>query len=189
MEIIPYIYLTKQFEKTIVPALNLQELKEKHQLTNLYIIDRAGIEKNRPRFCFYQEYAALFDLWIDAGPRIIEDVVDDMFAGANRLVIRFDLWQEKSFVRIKELTDNEILLAVSLEGVINRKYPLHLLDEIDGIVIFITEDHKDVGFKHETLINQLLEKKPCYIFTHKNLSYWQSRNIKGYLKDITSLEG
>lgn len=189
MQIIPYIYLTETFEKTILPTLDLQALKEKHKFTDLYIIDKMGIEKNRPRFCYYQQYASLFDLWIDAGPLSIDDVVDDVFAGAFKLVIRSELWSEKSFMRIKELTENEILLAVSLEGIINQKYPLYLLDEIDGVVIFITEEHQQVGFKHESLINQFLDKRPCYIFTHDTLNYWVSKNIEGYLKDITSFEG
>jgi hypothetical protein len=187
MEIIPFIHLTKQFEKETLPSFNLKEMKETHNISDLYIIDKEGIEKNRPRFCFYQRYSSLFDLWVDAGPRSIEDIVDNVFAGAKRIVIRATLWSEPSIASIRELTENDIFLAISLDGVINNTYPKILFNEVDGVIIFIPKEFQKIGFKHESTINRVSEKKPCYIFSNNDISFWKEKNIKGYLQDVATL--
>ena len=187
MEMIPFIYLTIPFEKTILPTLNLKELKKTHQINDLYIIDEEGIEKNRPRFCFYQRFSSIFDIWVDAGPRSIDDVVDDVFAGAKRIVIRSTLWSEPSIEGIREISENEIFLAMHLDEIVNNTYSRILFDEVDGIVVFITDQYQRIGFKHGSIISQIVEKKPTYIFSNDDISSWASKNIKGYLKDITTL--
>ena len=186
METIPVVYLKKDFEKTLLPRIDLPEIKEKQGFEHLYIIDEEGITKNRPRFCFYQRFSRYFDLWIDAGPREIDDIVDDVFAGAKKIIIRPSLWTEPTIQSTRELTENEIYIAVEANELQQDTVNLSFYDQADGIIIFCTKPDQRISFKNESIINQIIEKKDVYVFDDGNNTFWQSKNVKGYLKDINA---
>ena len=186
MDVIPVLYLSEKFKKNEVSPLYLRDIMKKQGFSELYIIDEQGIRRNEPQYAFYQRFSALFDLLVDTGPREIGDVVDDIFSGAKRIIIRENLWTEESLSRIRELTDHEIFLAVDknrVQDVYNR--PL-FYDEADGLVLYMTSE-KEQDFKNESKINQLIKNKTVYVFDEeKNESFWSSRNVKGLLRDINS---
>lgn len=188
METIPIVYLPKDFEKKLLPSINIKEIMDREKFKDLYIFDIEGIRKNRPRFCFYQRFSSLFDLWVDAGPRDLGDVVDDVFSGAKKIVLRPGLWSETTIQCIRDITENEVLIAADAEDIESINF--HTLDDalIDGFIIFFKDSNQRVGFKEEGLINSLIKKKDVYVFDEKNRSYWESKNIKGFLKDITTFE-
>lgn len=184
MEKIPVLYLSTTYEKNQMSPFYLRDIMKKQGFSDLYVIDEQGITKNQPQYAFYQRFSSLFDLWVDTGPREMGDVVDDIFSGAKRIIIRLNLWNESTLSQIRELTDHEIFLAVDLVQMNEiLSYPL-LFDEVDGIVLFLTSE-KNTDFKLVSKINQITRNKPVYIFDSKvNEPYWSTKNIKGLLQDI-----
>ena len=184
MEIIPVLYLSRIFERNQVSPLYLRDIMKKQGFSDLYVIDEQGIKKNQPQYDFYQRFSPMFELWVDTGPRDVGDVVDDIFSGAKRVIIRLNLWTGKSLSRVRELTDHDILLAVD-KNQMNDLYANPLLyEESDGIVVFMTTQVK-TGFKGESVLNQVIRNKPVYIFDSKEYeSYWSTKNINGLLQDI-----
>jgi uncharacterized protein related to proFAR isomerase len=157
---------------------------KKQGFSDLYIVDEQGIERNQPQYDFYQRISPLLDIWVDTGPRTMEDVVDEIFAGAKRVIIRLNLWMEESLTQIHELTDHDIFLAVDN----NQMYQLYshpiLYEEADGLVVFMTSGMK-TDFKSESILTQVMRYKPIYIFDSKeNETYWASKKINGLLQDI-----
>jgi hypothetical protein len=184
MEYVPVFYLSKKFGKNDVKPMYLRDIMKKHGFSDLYVIDEQGIKLNEPNYSFYQRYSSLFDLWVDTGPRDIGDVVDDIFSGAKRIVIRLNLWNEESLSKIKALTDHELYLAVNGSNIqVIYEHP-GLFEQANGIVLFMTNKFR-VDFKQESKISQIIKDKPTYVFDDdENERYWASKNIKGFLKDI-----
>ena len=84
MELVPLI---KTHKRQIVSdrALTEENILEKIGENGLlYVLDIDGIKKDKPNYCIYQKLSKSFDLWIDCGPRNLEDVVDSFMAGATR---------------------------------------------------------------------------------------------------------
>lgn len=55
----------------------------------VYVVDRQGVQRNKPDIELYQDVAGEAELWVDAGPRYAEDVVDLFVAGADHVVARW----------------------------------------------------------------------------------------------------
>ena len=184
MEYVPVLYLPSNDQKIGLNTVDLRNLMKKEGFTDLYIIDELGIKKNKPQYKFYQRFSTLFDLWVDTGPRDIGDVVDDIFSGAKRIIIRLDLWTEDSLTSIREVTDHEVFIAVDMNHINALSESRLLFDEADGVVLFVT-DKNALNFKIESDINQLINDTSVYVFDEeKNERVWSSKDIKGFLKDI-----
>ena len=184
MEYVPVLYLPSNDQKIGLNAIDLKNRMKKEGFTELYIIDELGIKKNKPQYNFYQRFSSIFDLWVDTGPRDIGDVVDGVFSGAKRIIIRLDLWTEDSLTSIREITDQDVFIAVDVNH-INALFERRLLfDEADGVVLFVT-DKNTLKFKLESDINQLIKETSVYVFdVEKNEHIWSSKDIKGFLRDI-----
>ena len=184
MEYVPVLYLPSNDQKIGLNAIDLKNRMKNEGFTELYIVDELGIKKNKPQYNFYQRFSSIFDLWVDTGPRDIGDVVDGVFSGAKRIIIRLDLWTEDSLINIREITDHDVFIAVDVNH-INALFERRLLfDEADGVVLFVT-DKNTLRFKLESDINQLIKDTSVYVFdVEKNEHIWSSKNIKGFLRDI-----
>ncbi len=79
----------------------------KHAPANqpFYLFDKDGITKNRPNYNTYQRLSSHADLWIDAGPRILEDLMDVVMAGATAVILRPSLWPAVNVDEILAITD------------------------------------------------------------------------------------
>lgn len=55
----------------------------------VYVVDRRGVQRNKPDVDLLQDLAGETELWVDAGPRYAEDVVDLLIAGASHVVVRW----------------------------------------------------------------------------------------------------
>ena len=184
MEVVPVFYLSKTYHTDEVNPLYLRNIMKKHEFKDLYVIDEQGIKRNEPQYEFYQRFSSMFNLWVDTGPRDIDDVVDDIFSGAKRIIIRLNLWKDESLSKIRDLSDHEIFIAVDgthIEQVFHRS---GLYEDADGFILFMKSDKKQ-DFKNDSLLNQLIKNKRIYIFDEKhNESMWESKEIKGILKDV-----
>src|SRR5512136_1376900 len=68
----------------------------------LYVLDLDGIERNNPNLELYQRLAEHCVLWIDNGPRRIDDVMDTIMAGATNLTLREELWPALDMPGVQE---------------------------------------------------------------------------------------
>lgn len=73
----------------------------------VYIIDVDGYNKNSPNLSFYKKIGK--KLWIDAFPRRVEDVIDLIVIGAERITIG-DM-NEKNIKELKELCEKDIFIS------------------------------------------------------------------------------
>ena len=73
----------------------------------VYVIDLDGFRKNSPNLDLYKKVYG--KLWIDSYPRFVEDVMDLIVVGAERITVRD---ANSDFLKeIKEICDKEIFLA------------------------------------------------------------------------------
>ena len=184
MEYIPVLYLTSNDQKIGLNAINLKDRMKKEGFTDLYIIDELGIKKNKPQYDFYQRFSTIFDLWVDTGPRNMGDVVDDIFSGAKRIIIRLNLWNEETLTSIREITDHEVFVAVDLNNIGSLSENRLFFEEAEGVVLFVAGKNT-LRFKIESDINQLIKDTSVYVFdVEKNEHFWSLKDIKGFLMDI-----
>jgi phosphoribosylformimino-5-aminoimidazole carboxamide ribonucleotide (ProFAR) isomerase len=57
---------------------------------SLYLIDVDGILSNRPQLDYLQEISRGQEVWVEAGPRVADQVIDVLVAGATRAVLSTD---------------------------------------------------------------------------------------------------
>lgn len=73
----------------------------------VYVIDLDGFRKNSPNLDLYKKIYG--KLWIDSYPRFVEDIMDLIVVGAERITVRN---ADNDFLKeIKEICDKEIFLA------------------------------------------------------------------------------
>jgi phosphoribosylformimino-5-aminoimidazole carboxamide ribonucleotide (ProFAR) isomerase len=53
----------------------------------IYVVDIEGVRFRRPQFEFLQELAQGKEMWVDAGPRNVDEVMDVIVAGGTRAVV------------------------------------------------------------------------------------------------------
>ena len=178
------LYLPSKYHKKELSLGHLKECMQKEGFTDLYVIDERGITKNEPQYEFYQRFSSLYNLWVDTGPREIGDVVDDIFSGANKIVIRGDLWMDESLEAIRAMTHHDIYLAFDGKMIGRVTENQHLLNAADGVILFITEQAR-LSFSDEAEMNRIINKKPVYIFDNPcNEEKWKEKEINGFLQDI-----
>ena len=170
-------------------VLSLDDLFQRVEKDSLlYVLDLDGIEENNPNLELYQKLTEHCVLWIDAGPRRIDDVMDTIMAGATNLTVRNDLWPEMNLDDVFELTDDEVYLF--LPSAHQEQIP-PLLQEVTGVVIFSEDIQRNNDL---TLIGSLLhqatpQKIYLYNILNTSMSYWEERGITGALVDLQKKEG
>jgi len=88
---------------------DIRDILDRLQGSIIYVFDEDGIKRNHPNVSLYQRLTNIAELWVDAGPRTVGDIVDDVFSGAQRIVIRPDLWVELDLHTVVDLTENELM--------------------------------------------------------------------------------
>jgi len=102
----PYLRLTKGKLTTHTTTYTIRTLTKRLTANQpLYLLDDDGITANRPNYNTYQRLSTHADLWIDAGPRSLDDAIDLIMAGATTLVIRPSLWPTLDTTDILAITD------------------------------------------------------------------------------------
>ena len=156
----------------------------------LYVLDLDGIEHYNANFDLYQKLTEHCILWIDNGPRRIDDVMDTIMAGATTITVRTGLWSEVDVPGILEITDDEIYLAITPE---HKEQPRALLRSYEslGAVVFSEEQQIEQNFSYANMFNNTTLKDKIYLYTipHMNALYWEQRGVTGILVDLDKKEG
>lgn len=150
----------------------------------LYVLDYEGIENNNPNFELYQRLTEQCTLWIDNGPRRIDDVMDTIMAGATNITLRRELWPDIDLPGIQQLTDDEIFLDMSTQHQEQQTLQVPYAGEI-GIVLF-NEDLLYGRFSKDITAKQ---KIFLYADSTEKVPLWGEQGIAGVIIDLQKQHG
>jgi hypothetical protein len=165
--------------------LVIEEIKK--QVKNdsfLYILDFDGIERNNPNLELYQRLAEHCILWIDNGPRRVDDVMDTIMAGATNITLRESYWPDMVMPEVQDLTDDEIYLDKTMSYQ-EQKMLHHIYSGEIGTVLF----------NEEAVYGSLLKEKTAnqkiylYVSSLEKMQYWTTQGIAGLIIDLNKNRG
>jgi len=82
----------------------------------LYLVDLNGIHGNSPQMDLITELSSDMELWVDAGPRIMEDLMDIITSGAAMAVLGTKtLTSLREFRRCMDITEN-LVFSIDVMG-------------------------------------------------------------------------
>lgn len=193
MNIVPLIcikkgklFYGKEKNKITIESL----FKKMRKDAMIYVLDLDGIERNNPALELYQRLTEKCVIWIDNGPRRLDDVMDTIMAGATKITFREELWPEIDFPSVFEITDDEIYIGIqSTDNQISiiQAFSNHNI----GIVVLHPELQIDDDFISRSILKNLALKHQIYIYigVQKNHEYWDERGVTGILIDLNKEEG
>jgi len=190
MEIIPLITLEKR--KIIDTNQKTTDTKEIDQIKEdekIYILDKDGIDNDKPNLCLFQRTSNSYELWIDSRPIELGDIVDSFMTGASAITIRKNLWQKLDLEKIREITENEIFLQIDLQDADEINKNLHVFEKADGFVIFNDKKLIESDSKYASILRKISEMNKTYAYESnpENIYYWQNKGLKGLLVDMKKL--
>jgi len=190
MNIIPLISIKKGqlYDGRNGAALSIDELFIRIEKdTMLYVLDYDGIEHINPNLELYQKLTEHCILWIDDGPRRLDDVMDTIMAGATNLTLRIALWPDVDIPGVLELTDDEIYFALDQE----KSYNLPYMQEGIGAVFFEDDPQISGDFTTGSMIKDLAAKYNIYLYTGVSTTHprLEELGVAGVLVDLGKKEG
>ena len=191
MEIIPLITLEKRMIlDTNQKTTEAKEIKKINENNKIYILDKDGIEKDKPNLCLFQKISGNYSLWIDSQPVELGDVVDSFMAGATTITIRKNLLKKTDIEKIREITENEIFYEVDLQDIDELKQNNKILNDVNGIVIFNSKDFIESNPRYAGFLKELckINKTYAYETNLENIFFWVEKGITGLLVDINRVE-
>ena len=194
MEIIPLIYLKKRKIVTEKEEnwLSIDEVLEQvSKDEKIYVLDIDGIDKNKPNLCLYPKLIENHKIWVDAGPRVLGDVVDSIMAGATNITVRRKIWPELDISSIKEITESEIYADIDPKDQNIHSVKFSLMNNVDGLVIFNNRNQMEGNFKYSSFLKNLSIKYKIYAYesNQKKISYWKTLGVTGLLVDLGKIKG
>jgi len=156
----------------------------------LYVLDRDGIERNRPNLDLYQQLTEHCVLWVDGGPRSLDDVMDIIISGATNLTLRPDRWPDADIEGIFELTDDEVYYAVTPEQTTQSPYLPKSTTGV-GVIVFPDEHQIEHDFTAASYLKELGMKYKLYLYVGdvKSPSDWWEQGLTGLVVDARTIGG
>ena len=192
MEKIPLVRLKKRkIQDKEGNIISLEQLKNSINKDGaIYLYDIDGIEKDKPNLCLYQKISQFQKMWVDAGPRNLGDVVDEVMAGATSITLRKKTWSDLHIQSIQEITESKIFMEINTTDQGLKSFNFSLFTEADGFVVFISKNQIERDFKLEGFLKDLCLKHKIYVYDSdlKNSSYWKTLGVSGLLVDIDILK-
>jgi hypothetical protein len=154
-----------------ITLLQTSDIKNKKQIADLftllntdqdaslkaYLLDTAGIKKNKPALEIHQYATRWFETIVDAGCRHIGDVVDVLLAGAEIIVLRPSIWDEPDSLTIRDISESKIYVWFDLIDQKTNANKKQLFNEADGIVLYADQVPKPMPFEVRDRIGSLVE--------------------------------
>jgi len=153
--------------------------------TMLYVLDLDGIEHNNPSLDLCQKLTEHCTLWMDNGPRRLDDTMDVIMAGATNITIREELWPELNLLDVFELTDDEIYLCINPANAQPSQLTLSTQRDIGVVMLFQEPKTKD-DINSASILKNLTIKHKTYLYSvvSNPNSLWEERGITGILVDL-----
>ncbi|MEM4258391.1 MAG: hypothetical protein QXL17_04475 [Candidatus Thermoplasmatota archaeon] len=154
----------------------------------LYLYDVHGIAENRPDLTMMQRLADEYIVWVDAGVRSVDDVMDVVTAGASKITLRKNLWQTLEIPKIRYVTDVELYLDIS-SGNFRSWIELSVYADMLGFTYVDIDHHTDEQY-YENTIKELSTKYKIYLLktTVNSVHHWKEYPIAGFIVDITKYQ-
>lgn len=190
MKIIPLIHIKKRkiVKSNLNNFENIEYLLNKYEDDFLYILDLDGIKKNQPNLCLFQKLSKKHDLWVDAGPRVIGDIVDSVIAGASKITVRKNLINNADIPNIKEIVENEIYMNITPKFFQSSNNNI-IKTSVNGLVLFNNEINHLYDFKDQSYLKNIVKNKTyIYLSTKEEIQNIKKFNFEGYLVDIEKIE-
>jgi len=92
-----------------IGGLKIKEFIENCEDSKLYLLDIDAYMGREMNIKVYNELSGIFDMWIDAAPRRVEDVMDLIVLGAQYAVLNDVYMKGKTIMKTLELTENIVL--------------------------------------------------------------------------------
>ena len=188
MDVVPVVHLKQQILFKKKESAAIRALLDEQSLSSVYLYDELGILKNHPQVDFYQKLSKVYELWVDAGPRDVGDIVDTVFAGAKKIVLRPSSWVEPDVKKIRELTDHQLFCHYDIDVSHREENMMHHIPDydFDGIIVFVHGDWKKRRFAKEEKIKNLAKKENAFVYMpdNKDQGFWESIGFNGMLVDI-----
>ncbi len=86
------------------------------QYSRVYVVDLDGLRRNRPQLDYLQELARSGDLWVEAGVRTGDQLIDVLVTGARRAVLSTAYLVNPSELRRAWRLSPEIVFALDVEN-------------------------------------------------------------------------
>jgi hypothetical protein len=153
--------------------------------TMIYVFDLDGIEHNNPSLDLYQKLTEHCVLWIDDGPRRLDDVMDTIMAGATNITLREELWPEMDLPSVFEITDDEVYIGIkSTYG--QQSLTIPFSEQNIGVVVFNQELQTNDDFVYASFLKDLALKHKIYLYNNSQntIPLWEGRDITGILIDL-----
>ncbi len=184
MKIIPTIYVKdkKMWTKKDGELVSINDVLEQVKADEeIYIFDDDGIEENRPEFSIYQALSERYTIWVDAGPKILDDIVDIVMGGATTVTLREKIFLVSDLPEIKDFTDCLIYSYVDLQK--DEEYALSMPPHIDGLIICNDRSQFEGDFRLCELLKNLCKTYSIYVFeeNRENIQYWEGLGVAGVL--------
>jgi len=162
--------------------------KQVEKDTMLYVLDLNGIEHNNPSLDLYQKLTEHCTLWIDDGPRRLDDIMDTIMAGATNVTLREELWPEMDLPTVFELTDDEVYLCINSTYRQQSQITTFAQQDI-GVVVFNQESSTNDDLNSVNFFKNLAIKHKIYLYTAESdiSSLWEERGVTGILVDLNKI--
>jgi len=193
MKIIPLIYFQK---RKIYAEKDGDVLSPKELLTyvdkdtEIYVFDKDGVERDKPNLCLYPKLSEHLKIWVDAGPRVLGDVVDEVMAGATNITVRMHLWPKVDITAIQDLTENEIYAYIDLKSQNRQDVGLPFFEGFAGLTVFATKNQIEMNFRSRGILRQFRTKNSFYAYESdpKHVPYWEKLGAEGLLVEISKIK-
>jgi hypothetical protein len=159
--------------------------KQVEKDTMIYVFDLDGIEHNNPSLDLYQKLTEHCILWIDDGPRRLDDVMDTIMAGATNITLREELWPEMDLSGVFELTDDEVYIGIK-STYSQQSLTLPFSNQNIGVVVFSQELQTNDDFSSTRFLKDLALKHKIYLYNvnQNTIPHGEGRDIAGILIDL-----
>ncbi len=97
--------------KKRIDGMRIKDFVESCDESRVYLLDIDPYFGREMNFKVYQELAGIYDLWIDAAPRRVEDVMDSLISDAELAVIT-GVYFWDSYEELFEITDNVAMKSI-----------------------------------------------------------------------------
>jgi uncharacterized protein related to proFAR isomerase len=193
MELVPLIYINhkKIHAENEGAEIFLDEiLEQSSKESTIYILDEDGIENDEPNLNLYKKLSEQRNLWVDAGPRVLGDVVDIVMAGATSVTLRKNVWPKVDIPTLKEITESDMYLDVDLEKQAAHGPDYSVVQHVDGFVSFTPKKDRVADFTSTGFFKNVGRTYKLYVHEvdPKQYSYWTAVGVTGLLVDLGSLQ-
>lgn len=156
----------------------------------IYVLDLDGIDQNNPNLELYQRLTEHCILWIDDGPRRIDDVMDTIMAGATNITLREDLWPEMDLPGVFDITDDEVYIGITSTQR-HTSFVSSRFQSGTGVVVFSQDPQRDDTFTAASFVRDLTANHKLYLYTsaQNTPAEWEARGITGLVVDLKRKEG